>query len=178
MKHINEHTIFENCVINQIFRDSKNRIWIATTEGLVLFPNEQSDTYQLFNTQNGLACNLICSIEEDSEGNIWLSTHSGISCFIESEQRFLNYDHKDGTLFGTYMNNSVGKAQDGTIYFGSINGVCYFNPKDRPSNIILPPVIFTDFKVYGRNPHEDAIDTSIPMTNGKSCLTIIRIYSA
>lgn len=44
MKHINEHTIFENCVINQIFRDSKNRIWIATTEGLVLFPNEQSDT--------------------------------------------------------------------------------------------------------------------------------------
>lgn len=70
MKHINEHTIFENCVINQIFRDSKNRIWIATTEGLVLFPNEQSDTYQLFNTQNGLACNLICSIEEDSEGNI------------------------------------------------------------------------------------------------------------
>ena len=170
MKHINEHTIFENCVINQIFRDSKNRIWIATTEGLVLFPNEQSDTYQLFNTQNGLACNLICSIEEDSEGNIWLSTHSGISRFIESEQRFLNYDHKDGTLFGTYMNNSVGKAQDGTIYFGSINGVCYFNPKDRPSNIILPPVIFTDFKVYGRNPHEDAIDTSIPMTNGKIML--------
>lgn len=68
------------------------------------------------------------------------------------------------------MNNSVGKAQDGTIYFGSINGVCYFNPKDRPSNIILPPVIFTDFKVYGRNPHEDAIDTSIPMTNGKIML--------
>ena len=84
MKHINEHTIFENCAINQIFRDSKNRIWIATTEGLVLFPDEQSDAYQLFNTQNGLACNLACSIEEDSEGNIWLSTHSGISCFFDT----------------------------------------------------------------------------------------------
>ena len=106
MTHINEHTIFENCAINQIFRDSKNRIWVKTTEGLVLFPNEQLDTYQLFNTQNGLACNLVCSIEEDSEGNIWLSTHSGISCFFEPEKRFLNYDHKDGTLFGTYMNNS------------------------------------------------------------------------
>ena len=170
MTHINEHTIFENCAINQIFRDSKNRIWVATTEGLVLFPNEQLDTYQLFNTQNGLACNLVCSIEEDSEGNIWLSTHSGISCFFEPEKRFLNYDHKDGTLFGTYMNNSVGKAQDGTIYFGSINGVCYFNPNDRPSNIILPPVIFTEFNVYGRNPHEDAIDISMPMTDGKVTL--------
>ena len=68
------------------------------------------------------------------------------------------------------MNNSVGKTQDGTIYFGSINGVCYFNRNDRPSNIILPPVIFTEFKVYGRNPHEDAIDISIPMTDGKVTL--------
>ena len=109
MKHINEHTIFENCNQSDIQGTPKQNL-VATTEGLVLFPNEQSDTYQLFNTQNGLACNLICSIEEDSEGNIWLSTHSGISCFIESEQRFLNYDHKDGTLFGTYMNNSVGKG--------------------------------------------------------------------
>lgn len=170
MKHINEHTIFEECAINQIFRDSKNRIWVATTEGLVLFPNEQLDTYQVFNTLNGLACNLVCSIEEDSENNIWLSTHSGISCFLDSEKRFLNYDHKNGTLFGTYMNNSVGKTQDGAIYFGSINGVCYFYPNDRPSNIILPPVIFTEFKVYGRNPREDAIDISIPMADGKVTL--------
>lgn len=170
MKHINEHTIFEECAINQIFRDSKNRIWVATTEGLVLFPNEQLDTYQVFNTLNGLACNLVCSIEEDSENNIWLSTHSGISCFLDSEKRFLNYDHKNGTLFGTYMNNSVGKTQDGAIYFGSINGVCYFYPNDRPSNIILPPVIFTEFKVYGRNPRKDAIDISIPMADGKVTL--------
>ena len=68
------------------------------------------------------------------------------------------------------MNNSVGKTQDGAIYFGSINGVCYFYPNDRPSNIILPPVIFTEFKVYGRNPREDAIDISIPMADGKVTL--------
>ena len=68
------------------------------------------------------------------------------------------------------MNNSVGKTQDGAIYFGSINGVCYFYPNDRPSNIILPPVIFTEFKVYGRNPRKDAIDISIPMADGKVTL--------
>ena len=170
MTHIYEQTLFENCAINQIFRDSKDRIWIATTEGLALFAHEQPDSCQLFNTQDGLACNLICSIEEDAEGNIWLSTHSGISCFLEEERRFLNYDHKEGTLFGNYMSCSVDKSQDGTIYFGSINGVCYFNPKDRPSHINLPPVTFTEFKVYGRNTHEDAIDISIPMTDGKVVL--------
>lgn len=170
MKHLYGETIFYNNEVNQIFRDSKNRMWVALTEGLILFPDNQSDKYELFNSDNGLACNRICAMEEDSQGNIWVSTNSGISCFIEAEKRFLNYNHNDGALFGTYMPNSVAKTKDGTIYFGSINGVCYFNPIDKPVNVVLPPVIFTEFEVHKKNSHEDAVDVSLPMVKNKVSL--------
>ncbi|MDL2212624.1 response regulator [Bacteroides sp. OttesenSCG-928-N06] len=170
MNHLNDPAIFSNNQINQILKDSQNRMWIATTKGLLFFPDEQTDSYQLFNSKNGLACNMVCSMAEDSQGNIWLSTNTGISCFIESEKRFLNYDPADGALYGAYMPNSVTTTQDGTIYFGSINGVCYFNPADRPVDVALPPVIFTEFKVHSDCPHEDEHGASLPMTDRKVTL--------
>lgn len=170
MKHINEHSGFSNGAINQIFRDSHDRMWVATDEGLALFADEQPDHYTMFNSNNGLSCNSICAIQEDAENNIWISTNFGISCYSEQEKRFLNYDHTDGALYGNYMNNSVAKTPDGTIYFGSINGVCYFNPLNKPTNVILPPVIFTGFKVHGKNHSEETVDISVPMINRKVSL--------
>lgn len=171
MTHLNEDTPFHYNQINQLFRDSKDNMWVAMTEGLALFPEGRLDQYQLYDSKKGLASNQVCAIEEDEEGNIWVSTNQGISCFLVGEERFLNYDHTEGALFGTYMAHSVAKTKDGTIYFGSINGVCYFNPKDRPVNVILPPVMFTEFRVHNRNPHEDAIDTSCPMGKNMVSLT-------
>lgn len=170
IEYFSKETAFHNNQVNQLFRDSKNRMWAAGTEGLTLFPDSRIDEYEVFNSKNGLACNMVCSIEEDLQGNIWVSTNTGISCFIESEKRFLNYDHTDGALYGTYMPNSVAKTQDGTIYFGSLNGVCYFNPVNRPVNVVLPPVVFTEFNVHSNCPHEGGYDTSLPMTKGKVSL--------
>lgn len=160
----------DHSTINQIFRDSKDRMWVATTEGLMLFPDAHPDNYMLLTMKDGMACSLVCSIEEDAEGNIWFSTNIGISCYVEKEDKFLNYDYRDGALLGTYMNNSVSKTQDGTIYFGSINGVCYFNPAGKPNNIVLPPVIFTEFKVHNKRPIEMTGDFSLPMTGRKISL--------
>lgn len=160
----------DHSTINQIFRDSKNRMWVATAEGLMLFPDGRPDNSILLTIKDGMACSLVCSIEEDAEGNIWFGTNVGISCYVEKENKFLNYDYRDGALLGTYMNNSVGKTQDGTIYFGSINGVCYFNPAGKPDNIVLPPVIFTEFKVHNKRPLEVTGDHSLPMTGKKVSL--------
>ncbi|GAT63628.1 two component regulator propeller [Paludibacter jiangxiensis] len=161
---------FNNNVINQIFRDSKNRMWIATGEGLICFPTNRLDKYIILDNKHGLACNSICAIAEDTLGYIWVSTNLGISCYLEAENRFLNYDHFDGALYGNYINNSVAKAPDGTIYFGSTNGVCFFNPLKKQLHVILPPIVFTEFKVYQKDSYKDAPDVSLPMINGNVSL--------
>lgn len=164
MQYVNECTVLRNNAINQIFRDSKDRMWVATSEELVLFTHPGNlEDYRVFTTENGLAGSSICALAEDAEGNIWMSTNIGISCYCEADGSFSNYDHTDGALYGNYMNNSVGKTQDGNIYFGSFNGVCYFNPQEKPMNVILPPTVFTGFKVHGKNYSDASSDISLPM---------------
>ncbi|MGG6496373.1 UNVERIFIED_CONTAM: hypothetical protein NY603_25985, partial [Bacteroidetes bacterium 56_B9] len=63
-------------------------------------------------------------------GNIWFSTDKGISCWNREQNKFDNYDYRDGIPLGSFTDGSAYAAQDGTLYFGSLNGVCYFNPQD------------------------------------------------
>lgn len=163
-QYTNQCTTLKSNTVNQIFRDSRNRMWIATSEKLVLFPDcSQFNSYITFTTKEGLASSSICAIAEDDESNIWVSTNYGISCYSEKENSFFNYDHFDGALYGNYMNNSVAKSPDGIIYFGSLNGVCYFNPLDRRTNVVLPPTVFTEFKVHGKIYSDNTTDVSLPM---------------
>ncbi|MCD8167262.1 MAG: hypothetical protein LUE93_14835 [Bacteroides sp.] len=171
MHYMNDNTVLKNNVVNQIFKDSKERMWVATSEELVLFPDtDRLDDYIAFTTEDGLASSSVCAMEEDTDGNLWISTNLGISCYVESERIFFNYDHSDGALYGNYMNNSVAKTADGTIYFGSLNGVCYFNPSDRPVHVILPPTVFTEFKIHGKNYSGEVAETSLPVSRGNISL--------
>jgi ligand-binding sensor domain-containing protein len=60
-----------------IFIDSKNVKWVATNQGLVMFTSPSS--YTLFSSDNtGLNINGVSGIAEDSYGNIWISTSTGL----------------------------------------------------------------------------------------------------
>jgi ligand-binding sensor domain-containing protein len=60
-----------------IFIDSKNVKWVGTDQGLVMFTSPASPT--LFDNANtGLNISGLTGIAEDSYGNIWLSTDSGL----------------------------------------------------------------------------------------------------
>ena len=66
-----------NSKTTAIFIDSKNVKWIGTDQGLVMFTSPSSPTF--FNNANtGLNINSMSGIAEDSHGNIWISTESGL----------------------------------------------------------------------------------------------------
>jgi hypothetical protein len=66
-----------NSKTTAIFIDSKNIKWVGTDQGLVMFSSPASPT--LFNNANtGLNINGLSGIAEDSYGNIWISTDSGL----------------------------------------------------------------------------------------------------
>ena len=70
----------------------------------------------------------IRSVQEDSHGRIWVSTNNGISHWDERKQRFENYDYRDGVPMGNLVERSACRGADGTLYFGSMKGICCFNP--------------------------------------------------
>ena len=67
-------------------------------------------------------------------GNIWVSTYTGIACWNAYQQKFHNYDYQDGVPMGGFVEGSATITPDGTIYFGSLHGVCYFIPQTIEAN--------------------------------------------
>src|SRR6185369_4495231 len=93
--------------------------------------------------------NTVYSMQEDKTGNIWLGTDNGLSCYLVSQKKFINYDDKDGlqdNLFaaGSRYTGSSFKGADGVLYFGGANGLNYFIPDQIHPNNYIPPIVITE----------------------------------
>ena len=142
---------FNSNTINNIFIDSQNRIWVGSGEGLILFQNDDISNYKIYTEKDGLKNSHIRAITEDKNGNIWFSTNGGISEFKIREHKFYNYFSYDGAPPGEFMSGSVINSKKGIIYFGSQNGVCYFDPVQIPEIIKLPCVTITGFRYFSND---------------------------
>lgn len=163
---------FPSNAVNSMVEDSQGRIWAATREGIVLFSDvDNPDKYEVFSMNEGLNNSQVRAILEDREGRIWISTNGGISRFNESTKRFYNYIHQDGVPLGDFMDGSACIAPNGTLFFGSQNGVCYFNPQELCSMQIVSPVTITQFSVFSKQAESKDIGLAIPLSLGRVKLT-------
>ena len=103
--------------VYKIIEDSKNRIWFGTDgSGVSVFDGKRTLTY---NTNHGLADNLIRSLYEDTKGNIWIATYgSGVSKF--DGQNFTNYTVNEGLSSNNVL--SILEDREGKIWFGTDGG--------------------------------------------------------
>lgn len=69
--------------IRDIYKDAKNRIWVATDKGLAML--NVDNTFTVYsnksNDVNSISSDIICSIMQDKSGLMWIGTYSGISVF-------------------------------------------------------------------------------------------------
>lgn len=159
---------FPSNAVNALAADSQGRIWAATREGAILFPDaEAPENYLVFGSAEGLNNTQVRSIREDRDGNIWLSTNAGISRLNESQKMFYNYDHRDGIPMGDFMDGASVLAADGTLYFGSQNGTCKFDPSTLSAAQIISPVTITRFSVYSKQTESKDGEMTLPLAPGK-----------
>jgi len=57
--------------VSAFFQDHRHRLWVGTQNGLACYDGQ---TWQLLTTRTGLSGNIIRSIAEDREGNLWVGT--------------------------------------------------------------------------------------------------------
>lgn len=134
-----------NCMIE----DSKQRFWAGTNSGLKLF-NREDGSFRFFTSKDGLPNNTVNAIEEDGFGNLWLSTNKGICKFNFDNGGIWCYSSDDGLYSNEFIHNSSTKSPSGEIFFGGIDGITRFFPKDIKSKDFVPPVVITDFMIFNR----------------------------
>ena len=61
-------------------------------------------------------------ILEDDNGNLWLSTNRGITCFNPETKQFKNYNKSDGLQSDQFNLKGICKLSTGELLFGGTNG--------------------------------------------------------
>ena len=132
--------------------DSAGILWIATNgAGLVRFdPATEASTR--YTVQDGLPTNELLCLLPDELGNLWLGTSLGLSRFNVRENRFYNYDERDGLQGVGLPIGACYRARDGRLYFGGYSGFNAFYPKEVLADLPQPSVTLTDFQVSGKTP--------------------------
>ncbi len=124
---VNNTSILDKEVIYSLLKDKKGGIWIGTTNGLHYLKNKHLTSY---NVKSGLPDNVIYGILEDFDSNIWVSTNKGLSCFNTKTKSFTNYHQADGLSSEEYDLHAKYIDSTGTLYFGGIDGITRFSPKN------------------------------------------------
>ncbi len=143
-------------------------LWVGTDIGLNHF-DPQTGTFTRYTTADGLPNNFIYGILRQPDGTLWISTNRGLSHFdpAADDDAFKNYSVNDGLLSNEFNTGAYYESRAGELYFGSVNGLVYFDPHSIKPNPHKPPVVVTSFKVFGkpidyerRLLHEEAIHLS------------------
>ena len=142
--------------VNVIYEDNQKRLWIGVDEGGLNLFNRKTESFLHYTTEQGLPDNTIEGILEDKKGNLWISSHNGISKATIStingnlQITFRNYDVQDGLQGKVFDRWSYFKSKTGEMYFGGLNGFNIFNPDSMKDNDFKPPVHLTDFLLFNK----------------------------
>lgn len=119
------------------FEDNQGNIWVGTNGGGVHKISSDLKTITHINSENGLSNDIVYGIEGDNNQNLWISTFDGLNYYNPHKGQIRCYYQEQGLSTDEFNRHSSLKAADGTLYFGSINGIVSFNPK-RLEAIPLP----------------------------------------
>jgi len=83
-----------------------------------------------YTVEDGLPNNIIYGVYEDDYDHLWLSSNNGIIRFNKSSHFSFAFTEKHGISHREFSRISHFQKEDGTLFFGGLNGVTSFHPKD------------------------------------------------
>lgn len=156
-----------------IYRDSKHRMWIATSGGglnKVLESSDRGLKVKVYTIEDGLPSDYILSIIEDKAHHLWLGTENGISKLNPEQERFRNYDSYDGLPKTGLSEASSLMLPNGELLFGCINGYITFNPSAIVDQKISAKIAFTNFQINNKDviPAETGSPLNVDINDAKN----------
>lgn len=94
---------------------------------------------------------VVKSIVEDKDGNLWFTTEIGLSCFNKDTEQFRNYDRYDGFLNVELEESSALRTLSGDLWLGSRQGILTFSPNKLETQNMNYDTRIVDFKISNRD---------------------------
>lgn len=146
--------------VQAIHEDKEGRIWVGTAGGGLAMLDRATGRFRVFAEKDGLPNGVVHGALSDPEGRIWVSTNHGIARVDPASGKVRSFDAADGLQGNEFNLGAAYAGRDGRFYFGGVNGVTVFNPKDVAVDPSNPPVVLTSFRVFDRPVHLDTLISS------------------
>lgn len=135
--------------IRDVIVDRQGRLWLsASGDGLVQVEPGDGETepkFHVFNTSNGLVNNLVQSVVDTPDGNLWISTQQGVTAWNARKKSFENYMFSRNPMGNVYNENSAVCLDDGRVVLGGNYGLTIIQPSRLSHVSGLTDVVFTSY---------------------------------
>lgn len=117
-------------VVRTLFKDAKGRIWVGTSEGILIFEKDASSYHQITTANSGLSHNMIRSFYQSSNGDMWIGTYDGLNRYRNG--KITSYNLK-GSYKPLLQNNLICSIvpsfgnQDSLLWVGTETGLALFD---------------------------------------------------
>ncbi|MFO7672538.1 MAG: two-component regulator propeller domain-containing protein [Lutibacter sp.] len=124
-------------------------IWLATPGGLykLKYKSGKLILEDSVTKENGLNSDFICAVTFDANNNLWMSTHTEIVKYNETNKSVISYGEINGISTTSFNNSSFYNFQNKEIYFGGIDNITFFNPNSIKNVSTVPEIILTNLRV-------------------------------
>jgi signal transduction histidine kinase/ligand-binding sensor domain-containing protein/CheY-like chemotaxis protein len=147
------HNISTNSILC-LHLDKYNRLWAGTENGGLFLYDKTTDTFIEKNPPQNILGDMVGSIEEDFDGNLWLGTNKGLVKFSFDKNNHLSSYSIFTIADGLQDNFFIPKSSfnhHGELYFGGYKGFISFFPGEIKSSPIESPFLITDVKFYNQS---------------------------
>ena len=133
---------------------SRGEMYFASFDGglsrFVGLDKNGKGVFHSYTVQDGLPTDVLYSLAEDKEGNIWIGSENGLSRLSGETMHFDNFlrELDEGVIF---EENTACSASDGKMLFGTNYGILSFTPSQIHSNSYVPDIVLSGLKVYGKD---------------------------
>jgi signal transduction histidine kinase/ligand-binding sensor domain-containing protein len=138
-----------------LYDDMKSILYICTSDGFIAF-HTTSSQFKVFAEIDGLTNTFTYkALRNDNE--LWVSTNAGLFrgtlTYNEGdnlpEATFINFTQSDGLPDNQFNPWAAAAGKSGNFYFGTPQGIVWFNPNDIAINPSLPKIVMTEATANG-----------------------------
>lgn len=151
---INNQKINSN-EIQCIFVNKEGNILAGTDGGGLNLYDPKQDSFISIHTQYSIPGDMICSILEDKQQNLWMGSNVGLiklnlkDSIAESKCRL--YTTSDGLQDNKFARGAAYQAEDGEMFFGGPQGYNSFYPEKMTADETQPDIFITDIQIQDQS---------------------------
>lgn len=112
--------------ITEIFANKEGKLYIATTDGLYLYNEKSDDFFRLYYSENeeeSLSDQIVYSVTEDSNGDLWVGTGNGLNKIVKETNEIIKFykDNSENSLSDKLI-YKINSQDEGYLWIGTYEG--------------------------------------------------------